>query len=833
MDTRIPLNDNWEFFEDIGASGSGEEGPSGLRPGGGETVRLPHTFKLVPYDYFDESVYQMVGAYRRTLEAPAEWSGKTVLLRIGTAAHYAEVFLNGKKIAEHRCGYTAFTVDLSEGIRPGEENVLAIKVDSRETLDQPPFGNVIDYMTYGGLYREVWLEVREAEHIEALYPAAVVETAGGAARGRIDISARLTGLRGPGNYELVFTAEPLGAADKAVQGGAAPGALVPAVVRCPVSADKSDIKAELTLNSVLLWDVDDPKLYTFTAELLRDGEIIDREERRIGFRSAYFDAEGFHLNGRLLKLRGLNRHQSYPYVGYAAPASLQRYDAEILKNELGLNAVRTSHYPQSQHFIDRCDELGLLVFTEIPGWQYIGGEDWKKIALENVREMVEQYRDHPSIILWGVRINESVDDDGFYEKTNALAHSLDPYRQTSGVRYLKKSSLLEDVYAYNDFSHDGTNPGCEPKDKVTSDPAKGYLISEYNGHMYPTKAFDSEYHRLDHLLRHARVLNDAAAAEGIAGSFGWAFADYNTHRDFGSGDRICYHGVLDMFRNPKPAAYVYAAQQETSPVLFVSSHMDIGEHPTGNPGTVYIVTNADSVKMYRGDDLLREYTGKDSEFGDLAHGPILITDYVGDRVRKGEGWPEKKTALVRDILNYSAVHGSNHLPLKIMLNAARAMVFHRLGFADAYALYGKYIGGWGDARKDYRFEAYRDGRLVASLIKSPSERLSLSCLASSAELVEGDTYDMALVRVRAIDRNGGLASFFNEPVELSTEGPIEIVGPHILTLRGGMGGLFVRTAGLENEEAGSSVPASLTLTNPQTGTVTCSFSVLRDRREDR
>ncbi|MBQ3921534.1 MAG: glycoside hydrolase family 2 protein, partial [Firmicutes bacterium] len=339
MDTRIPLNDNWEFYEDIGASGSGEEGPSGLRPGGGETVRLPHTFKLVPYDYFDESVYQMVGAYRRTLEAPAEWSGKTVLLKIGAAAHYAEAFLNGKKLAEHRCGYTAFTVDLSQDLRTGEANELVIRVDSREDLDQPPFGNVIDYMTYGGLYREVWLEVREAEHIEAMYPAAAVEGAGGAARGRIDISARLTGLRETGNYELVFRAEPLGAACGALESGAAPGA--PAV-RFAVSAEKPDIKADLTLDSVLLWDVDDPKLYTFTAELLKDGEVVDREERRIGFRSAYFDAEGFHLNGRLLKLRGLNRHQSYPYVGYAAPASLQRYDAEILKNELGLNAVRTS-----------------------------------------------------------------------------------------------------------------------------------------------------------------------------------------------------------------------------------------------------------------------------------------------------------------------------------------------------------------------------------------------------------------------------------------------------------------------------------------------------------
>jgi beta-galactosidase len=468
--------------------------------------------------------------------------------------------------------------------------------------------------------------------------------------------------------------------------------------------------------------------------------------------------------------------------------------------------------------MDRCDELGLLVFTEIPGWQHIGGEAWKDIAVENVREMVVQYRNHPSVILWGVRINESQDDDALYTRTNALAHELDPYRQTGGVRYLKKSSLLEDVYTYNDFSHDGTNAGCEPKKNITPDLEKGYLISEYNGHMYPTKAFDSEYHRLEHVLRHARVLNDVAAEEGIAGSFGWVFADYNTHKDFGSGDRICYHGVLDMYRNFKPAAWVYAAQQSRTPVLFVTSQMDIGEHPSGNPGKVYIITNADSVKMYLNGVFLHEYTQADSEYNKIAHGPILISDYVGDRVESGEGYKKSKADAVRDILNYSAVYGSNDLPAAIKLKAAKAMALYGLNFADAYQLYGKYIGGWGDSQKTYRFEAYKDGELVQTLVKSPAESLQLCCDVSSTVLTEGDTYDMASVRVSVCDQNGNIAGFCNEPVELSAEGPIEITGPRIMAVRGGLGGCYIRTTG----ETGK---ARLTLSNPQTGSVTIEFEV--------
>ena len=193
------------------------------------------------------------------------------------------------------------------------------------------------------------------------------------------------------------------------------------------------------------------------------GQPIDRKQVTFGFRTAEFRADGFYLNGKKTFLRGLNRHQSYPLIGYAAPESLQREDARILQEELHCTAVRTSHYPQSQYFLDECDRRGLLVFTELPGWQHIGDDNWKDAACEMLQEMLLQNRNHPSIILWGVRINESVDDDAFYTRTNKIAHQLDPSRATSGVRYLEKSHLLEDVYAYNDFSHNGVTPGAKPK----------------------------------------------------------------------------------------------------------------------------------------------------------------------------------------------------------------------------------------------------------------------------------------------------------------------------------------------------------------------------------
>ena len=145
--------------------------------------------------------------------------------------------------------------------------------------------------------------------------------------------------------------------------------------------------------------------------------------------------------------------------------------------------------------------------------------------MENVREMILQYRNHPSIVLWGVRINESQDNNIFYRRTNDLAHALDPSRPTSGVRFIQKSSLLEDVYAYNDFSHTGMNPGCRPKSEVTPDMSKALLISEHSGHMFPTKTYDTWAKRQEHALRHARVLNAALADGEHAGCFGWCMFD--------------------------------------------------------------------------------------------------------------------------------------------------------------------------------------------------------------------------------------------------------------------------------------------------------------------
>lgn len=755
----IPFNNDWQFVFDY------DKGFDSA-----ETVRLPHTVKELPYNYVDCDDYQTVCGYRKSFFAPAEWTGKLLSLRFDGAAHSATVYCNGAEVARHDCGYTAFEADLTPQIRFGSENIITVRLDCRETLNLPPFGFVIDYLCYGGLYREVTLLVRSKGYIGDVL---IENTDDRQIRVRISTERSVRGSR-----------------------------LISSVVGDDgtVIASAGGDRFTVTADSANLWSPESPTLYTLKVSRFDSSQrIIDEKELRFGFRSAEFRNDGFYLNGSKMKLRGLNRHQSFAYVGYAMPKSMQILDADILKNELGVNAVRTSHYPQSQHFLDRCDELGLLVFTEIPGWQHIGDDKWKRQALINTEEMVRQYMHHPSIILWGVRINESQDCDELYRKTNKIAHDLDSSRQTSGVRYLEKSKLLEDVYAFNDFSHCGTNAGLKPKKKVTSNKSKPYLVSECNGHMYPTKPFDDEAHRLSHALRHAKVLDAMYSADDVCGIFPWCMFDYNTHRDFGSGDAVCYHGVTDMFRNPKLASAVYASQSENTPCCTVSSTMDIGEHPAGNIGSVYVFTNADFIRLYKNGVYVSDYYPAKDKYPALPHPPVIINDFIGNMLETVEGYEPETAGVLKECLLAIAENGMSNLSPKVMLMLGKLMLFKGLRFADGYELYGKYVGNWGGEATKWRFDAIKNGELIASVTRQPGVHPHIVAEASSDTLVEGASYDVSAIRIRALDENGNVCPYYNEPVTLSADGAIELIGPSLISLKGGSSGTYVKSIGSSGE----------------------------------
>ena len=668
-------------------------------------VTIPHSNHPFPWHSFDEKDFQFVSIYRRHFKLPPGLEGRRVFVDFAGVMTAAAVAINGHQLGEYRGGYTPFSFELTPHLKWDAPNVLAVQVDSTERPDIPPFGGNIDYLTFGGIYREVSLRAVPQLFIENIF-AKPVDVMGG--NRRLKVKCFLAGRAAGRSLTLKVELR---------DGG-----------RVLASATKDGLTTAGAYNLTLanpgpidLWDLDHPKLYQVIARLDDGAQPADEYATRVGFREARFTPRGFMLNGKHIKLRGLNRHQTFPWVGGAMPARVQRRDALVLKHDLKCNLVRTSHYPQSPHFLDACDEAGLLVFEEIPGWQHIGDQAWQDLAVRNVGEMIRRDWNHPSIVLWGVRINESQDNHNFYARTNALAHELDDSRQTGGVRYLRDSELLEDVFTVNDFGF----PLLPPNHPL-------YLNTEFAGHTYPTKRNDNVDRVMEHALRHARVHNQLASDDRYAGGIGWCAFDYNTHANFGSGDKICYHGVADIFRIPKPAGQFYRSQCDPASEIVLEPCFNWSQGDQSQGGGIRqaaIVSNCDHLKIYLRDKLLREVDPDRATYGHLPHPPFV---------------------------------------------------------AD---LMSEHLEDWGDLRID----GYIAGRKVISkTLPGNDYDRQLHVEPDDLELA-GDGIDATRVVLRVTNEHGGPRPFSTGAIVLRLTGPGEIIGENPFSLAGGVGAVWVRT----------------------------------------
>lgn len=736
MPDQISLNDRWRF-----AAGDAQQANQA------KIVTLPHNAVDLPLNYFDETAYQRDFTYQRDIDWSPDMQGQEVWLRFDGVMADAHVSINGTEIAHHTDGYTPFDARLTPHLTQGT-NLVTVKISGAENPEIPPFGGQIDYLTYAGIYRDVWLVTAPPAHFQQVK----IETPD-------PLAAQKTVIA---HVALAWPTD--------MRSGTLIARIIDGSDNVIASQTVAVHEENLTLRfdglaGLSLWDLNDPCLYRLDLSLQTPAGA-DHLSTHFGIRSAEFTPQGFILNGKPLKLHGLNRHQSFPYSGYAQGRRSQERDAEILKHDLGCNIVRTSHYPQSPWFLDHCDRIGLLVFEEIPGWQHIGGPEWKARAVVNVEAMIRRDWNHPSIIIWGVRINESQDDHAFYAETNRLARALDPTRQTGGVRFITDSEMLEDVYTMNDFilgdfEKPSANRPRTPLRPVTEttglkNPVP-YLITEYNGHMFPTKASDPEQRQAEHAIRHLEVLNAAFGDPGISGAIGWCFADYNTHKDFGSGDRICHHGVTDIFRNLKPAGYAYASQQPPSArVVFEPVTVWArGERNIGGVLPLIVLTNCDEVALTYGGVTTRVKPDF-ARFPHLPHPPVII----------------EERHMSRDAL-----------------------------------------GRWGMAWEDGLLTGYLSGEQVVQrrFVADPVPT-RLEVKADNLELGVA-LRDETRVVLRGLDQVGNALRFLSETVQIVVDGPVSLIGPHHVTLSGGSAGFWLRANGQTGE-------AQVTVSSPRFGAET-------------
>lgn len=528
--------------------------------------------------------------YRRTLRLEARSEGARVCLAIGAAMHTAQVFVDGAEVGRHEGGYLPFEVDLSAALKPGAAHELIVRLDNRDNPEVPP-GKPwadLDFCWYGGLYRGAELRVYPELHITD--PGAAGEVAGGGVFVRT-LSASSEEARllvkvhacnsGRGSRDFQIEVDVLCGTSRVAKSSAA-------VYFLP-GGNAVHVELEVAVPHPQLWSPESPSLYQIQVALRSpDGRTNDRRVVRYGIRRIAFSRlGGFTINGQRRRLRGTNRHQEYPYAGYAVPRTAQYRDARWIKSA-GFDYVRLSHYPHSTDFLDACDELGLVVLNCIPGWQYLGGERFKQACFENARQLIRRDRNHASVVAWELSLNETEMDQAFMQQLHAIGHEeypgdqlftagwIDRYdiylhsRQHGEIHRWRNGDKAMIVAEYGDWEFYAANHGFDQKTGA------GVHAAWSN-----SRHFRGEGERAlrQQVWNHLTALNDTLSSPAVLDGQ-WAMFDYA--RGYHPLRAAC--GVMDVFRLPKFSYHFYRSQRdpaeqcaglEYGPMVFIASHWTV------------------------------------------------------------------------------------------------------------------------------------------------------------------------------------------------------------------------------------------------------------------
>jgi beta-galactosidase len=292
-------------------------------------------------------------------------------------------------------------------------------------------------------------------------------------------------------------------------------------------------------------------------------------------------------------------------------------------------------------------------------------------------------------------------------------------------------------------------------------------------------------------LRHLNVQNDNFKHDDIAGAIGWCMFDYNTHKDFGSGDRVCYHGALDMFRIPKFAASVYAMQRE-KPYMEVLGNLNIGEQEASEVKEVMVMTNADYVKFYINDDFINDFYPSKNHWPYLPKSPIIVDDFIGNLIHENEPYSKKDCDTIKEVL-LSVMKTGINIPLRLKIKMLIFLKKNKLSFDQAAVFYEKYIGKWGLESVSYKFQAMKDGEVMMEKVVGSTDKHRLLIEQDDQVLTETDTYQTTRIVVKHVNENNNLMTYSQEVIHIDIDGPLELIGPKSLPLTGGSTGFFVKT----------------------------------------
>lgn len=754
MIKEIPINDSWLYRPGF----TKDCLESDFDWSDSYIVQLPHNINCDGENYYDEREMRALSTYSRMLTIPGKYNGKKLLLKIEGVLSYAEVYVNGIFVTSHK-GEAPFIADITAPVKYDYENRIVFKVDSSVRKEVPCGGVRGPATLFGGICRDLVFAICDGRDIRDV-----------CVRSKNNGETRTV----TADVEL-FDYYP----DTELSGEIldSKGKKVGTFAERSVQTSSVNLKAEVAGSEY--WSPESPVLYTAVIRLKLGEKVLDCKRVEFGFVDAEFKREGFFLNGTPVKLIGLLRADSYPVIGRAATGETERRDARLIKST-GCNAVRTIGQP-SRDFIDECNRIGLMVIEDVYGDGYVGGADWRDAFVSSVTDMIMRDRNNPSVIGWGVRVNNSPDCDELYFKVQKAAKEVDPTRATVGARNFKSSHTYEDVFAFNETA--SSQAGRRKSGKLFVP----YIIGEHSGKNCPAKVYDSENMRLKQALSHLDAVNDVCGGAAI-GAFGMSFCDFAAPRGRGGGDNLNHYGIFDSYRNPKLAAYAYISQTEEQPVLEISSNLAADDFG----GELYIFTNAESVILTRDNEKVGEFFPARKRYAHLKHPPIIISDFCGNLPARdiGEGI---RLSLFKSVLASAERNGVNNLGF---LESKKAFLLKAMCKLDQHALIRlieKYsrITPWGVT---YKFEGIYNGEVKAVKTISPAIEKTLRVVSSADKVLHcSKSYERISYSLFAEDGLGNVLDYCFIPVTVRASGSLAVEGNGHFCLKGGRGGFFVRS----------------------------------------
>lgn len=716
-----------------------------------QSIRLPHT--AFPEPLVIVKPREGVAFYRKRFFLDKKLTDKDISIEFEGVMQVSDIWVNGRYAGRHEGGYLPFVIELSGMAVYGRENEIVLRVNNQANPIVPPGKPVqkLDFVYYSGIYRDVFLQVKNRLHVTNAV------NAGKPAGGGIFVTYPLVTKEKAvvevqtdvqNNYQqgkrFIIQQEILDKNGKRV-------VLVKSdPLQLEPKGDKQYVQS-LKMDQPSLWHPDHPVLYTLKTSILSDGVVTDSRITKIGIRSFEITKEkGLLINGEPYRLVGTNRHQNYPYIGNALSNEASYRDAWLIKSA-GMNAVRLAHYPQGAAFLDAADELGILIIDCIPGWQFFNKHpSFEANVMKDIRQMVRTDRNHPSILLWETSLNETYPDSAFRCKQAEVAR--EEWRGTanfftSGDSYFTKACW--DV-PYDDWNGDpGNRNNTTYKDNA-------FLIREYGD--YEFGGGNSSTRQLrgageNGMLEQAWNLqwehnkNRKSYPHSI-GDLTWAFYDGLAGCVVG----IEGWGVADIFRIPKYSYYFFKSQQppvvnkdvttSTGPVIFIASNWD---QPTAD-SKVIVYSNCDSVTL-------------------LLNGRKL-------RSQKPDGGPETS-------------HEGRGNRQGLYFNGGNANNLEHPPFTFGNIAY---------APGTLTAVGFRSGKVIAQQSVTTPGKAYKAVLETG---INGKAFnangDVIFVYVKLVDEHNNMVSVADLPVTLHVSGDAELVSPESVKAEAGIATFLLRS----------------------------------------